>query len=225
MSLAICYFLCCIASVARSNAKWCLWCQTSGGVGPEEHAFPWFALSHAGAPLLWPGGASVATFAAELLTGPMWGGREGGPGCPSGQPGKKTAQVKTTTQRYFSKDSMLNHSTCNRFFFLCNSLDGLPGGALGPHAGSAGSLRWERKCVWVPSSSTYTMNSIENKHPHRIHAWLDVCRLSGQCVAAAPNKLRNPGNESNRALRTSASLYVDQNLEAEQSRNRTKPSQ
>ena len=59
MSSAICYFLCCIASVARSNAKWCLWCQTSGGVGPEEHAFPWFALSHAGAPLLWPGGASV----------------------------------------------------------------------------------------------------------------------------------------------------------------------
>ena len=26
-----------------------------------------FRLSHAGAPLLWPGGASVATFAAELL--------------------------------------------------------------------------------------------------------------------------------------------------------------
>ena len=26
-------------------------------------------------------------------------------------------------------------------FFLCNSLDGLPGGALGPRAGSAGSLR------------------------------------------------------------------------------------
>ena len=48
----------------------------------------------------------------------MWGGREGGPGCPSGQPGKKTAQVKTTTQRYFSRDSMLNHSTCNRFFFV-----------------------------------------------------------------------------------------------------------
>ena len=48
----------------------------------------------------------------------MWGGREGGPGCPSGQPGKKTAQVKTTTQRYFSRDSMLNHSTCNRDFFL-----------------------------------------------------------------------------------------------------------
>ena len=48
-----------------------------------------FRLSHAGAPLLWPGGASVATFAAELLAGPMWGGREGGPGCPSGQPGKR----------------------------------------------------------------------------------------------------------------------------------------
>ena len=29
--------------------------------------------------MLWPGGASVATFAAELLAGPMWGGREGGP--------------------------------------------------------------------------------------------------------------------------------------------------
>ena len=26
-------------------------------------------------------------------------------------------------------------------FFWCNSLDGLPGGALGPPAGSAGSLR------------------------------------------------------------------------------------
>ena len=66
---------------------------------------------------MWPGGASAVSVAAELLAGPMWGGREGGPGCPSGQPGKKTAQVKTTTQRYFSKDSMLNHSTCNRFFF------------------------------------------------------------------------------------------------------------
>ena len=46
-------------------------------------------LARDGAPLLWPGGTSVASFAAELLAGPMWGGREGGPGCPSGQPGKR----------------------------------------------------------------------------------------------------------------------------------------
>ena len=31
---------------------------------------------------------------------------------------EKTAQVETTTQRYFSTDSMLNHSTCNESFFL-----------------------------------------------------------------------------------------------------------
>ena len=46
-------------------------------------------LARDGAPLLWHGGTSVASFAAELLAGPMWGGREGGPGCPSGQPGKR----------------------------------------------------------------------------------------------------------------------------------------
>ena len=152
------YFLCCIASVARSNAEWCLWCQTSGGVVPEEqkhtgrHAFPWFAFSHAGAPLLWPGGASVATFAAELLAGPMWGGREGGPGCPSGQPGKRPRRSRLR-RNAISRETACwttQHATA---FFLCNSLDGLPGGALGPPAGSAGSLRWERKCVWHTSNS------------------------------------------------------------------------
>ena len=44
-----------------------------------------------------------------------------------------------------------NQHATNLFF--CNSLDGLPGGALGPPAGSAGSLRWERKCVWHTSNS------------------------------------------------------------------------
>ena len=46
-------------------------------------------------------------------------------------------------------------------------------------------------CKSHASSSTYTMNSSENKHPHRIHAWLDVCRLPGQCVAAEPSNLIN----------------------------------
>ena len=50
----------------------------------------------------------------------------------------------------FLTDSMLNHSTCKPFFFF--SLDGLPGGALGPPAGSAGSLRCEPTCVWSAES-------------------------------------------------------------------------
>ena len=65
-------------------------------------------------PLMWPGGASAVSVAAELLAGPMWGGREGG--------WKKTDQVKTTTQRYYPTDSMLNHSTCNRFFFSASTV-------------------------------------------------------------------------------------------------------
>ena len=45
-------------------------------------------------PLMWPGGASAVSVAAELLAGPMWGGREGGPGCPSGQPGKRPTRSR-----------------------------------------------------------------------------------------------------------------------------------
>ena len=104
----------------------------------------------------------------------MWGGREDG---PLGQPGKKTAQVKTTTQRYFSKDSMLNHSTCNRFFFLlCNSLGGLPGGALGPHAGSAGvaQVRAEVRVTHTSNSNTGSCGSVH----HPCH--LSALRVSSQ---------------------------------------------
>ena len=56
----------------------------------------------------------------------MWGGREGGPGCPSGQPGKKTAQVKTTTQRYFSTCKQMHRKTHTTgddsfVFFSCSA--------------------------------------------------------------------------------------------------------
>ena len=56
----------------------------------------------------------------------MWGGREGGPGCPSGQPGKKTAQVKTTTQRYFSTCKQMHRKTLTTgddsfVFFSCSA--------------------------------------------------------------------------------------------------------
>ena len=45
-------------------------------------------------PLMWPGGTSAVSVAAELLAGPMRGGREGGPGCPSGQPGKRPTRSR-----------------------------------------------------------------------------------------------------------------------------------
>ena len=40
-----------------------------------------------------------------------------------------------------------------------DNLDGLPGGALAPPAGSAGSLRWERMCVRVCGSSSHSASS------------------------------------------------------------------
>ena len=43
---------------------------------------------------VWPGGASAARFVAEPLAGPMRGGREGGPSCPSGQSGKRPRRSK-----------------------------------------------------------------------------------------------------------------------------------
>jgi len=80
---------------------------------------PMTELSHAGAPLLWPGGASVASFAAELLAGPMWGGREGGPGCPSGQPGKRPRRSKRNAISQHTACSTTQHATA--FFFATAS--------------------------------------------------------------------------------------------------------
>ena len=102
-----------------------------------------------GATLLWPGGTSVASFAAELLAGPMWGGRQGGPGCPSGQPGKRPRRSRLRRNAVPNRQHAEPLNMQTLFFF---SLDGLPGGALGPPAGSAGSLRCEPTCVWSTES-------------------------------------------------------------------------
>ena len=88
-------------------------------------------------PLMWPGGASAVSVAAELLAGPMWGGREGGARLPERAAWKKTDQVKTTTQRYYPTDQHAEPLNMQPLFFF--SLDGLPGAALGPRAGWAGS--------------------------------------------------------------------------------------
>ena len=77
------------------------WRCPRGTKSDGQACIPMIRLSHAGPPLLWPGGASVPTFAAELLAGPMWGGREGGPGCPSRQPGKRSRRSRPLRRAIF----------------------------------------------------------------------------------------------------------------------------
>ena len=57
-----------------------------------KHGAGWRARVQAAHPVYGPTRQSKA--AAELLAGPMWGGREGGPGCPSGQPGKRPTRSR-----------------------------------------------------------------------------------------------------------------------------------
>ena len=66
---------------------------------------------------MWPGGASAVSVAAELLAGPMWGGREGGPGCPSGQPGKRPTRSRLRRNAITQQTACWTTQHATAFFF------------------------------------------------------------------------------------------------------------
>ena len=103
---------------------------------------------------------------------------------------EKTDQVKTTTQRYYPTDSMLNHSTCNRFFF---SLDGLRGAALRSASGLGRVARVradvrEQCRINSATESSGTVNRYSISSTLRVSSqrlWLDgPCRDPGFPVFA-----------------------------------------
>ena len=72
-------------------------------------------------PDLVPGGVSASKFVAELLAGPMWGGREGGPGCPSGQPGKDRAGRDYDATLFLNRQHAEPLNMQRILFSFCNS--------------------------------------------------------------------------------------------------------